>query len=152
MMQHTACISAMSVIARRCTEQTGLRIPRKEQKKKSHPIHSSGKGDAPEYNRCSVGSVESRRQREGVMRLMRHDFKKFQASFFQPWERFLNWLKFNMLSTCPRSVLHPTMLPTCCPRCCVHCAQVCPLPLERTRHLFFFSFLGMPSPVPWPLL
>ena len=96
-------------------------------------------GDAPEYNRRSV---ESRRRREGVMRSMRCDFKKFQVSFFQLWEHFLNWSKFNVLSTHPRSVLHPMTLPTLlCPLCS---GASPPTRADLSPLLFFFSKYAKP--------
>ena len=63
----------MSVVARRCTEQAKTRgcILYLENNKERRIIQSTqvGGDDTPEYNRRSVGSVESRRQREGHVEL-----------------------------------------------------------------------------------
>ena len=77
---------------------------------------------------------------------MRRDFKKFPGEFFSTVGMFPKLVEVQHAFNTPRSVLHPTTLPTRCPCCCVHCAQVRPLPLERTRHLFFFFFSRYAKP------
>ena len=89
---------------------------------------------------------------------MRRDFKKFPGEFFSTVGTFPKLVEVQHAFNTPRSVLHrassydaahllPTLLrPLCSGASPPTRADSSPL------LLFFLSFLGMPSPVLWPLL